>query len=129
MYAKEEPLGLRMVLDGVTALLPTVYDPSELRSDITGKLVRYLVEDGAEVEAGTPFAEAEAMKMLITIKSTEAGKISHAKSPGSIINQGDLLSSLALKDPSKVKKIAAFEGELAYEKSAEKSETALQGYR
>ena len=37
------------VLDGVTVLLPTVYDPSELRSDITGKLVRYLVEDGAQV--------------------------------------------------------------------------------
>ena len=43
-------------------------------------------------------------------------------------DQGDLLSSLALKDPSKVKKIAAFEGELAYEKSAEKSATALQAY-
>ena len=57
MYAKEEPLGLRMVLDGVTVLLPTIYDPSELRSDITGKLVRYLVDDGAEVEAGKPFAE------------------------------------------------------------------------
>ena len=39
------------MLDGVTVLLPTVYDPSELRSDITGKLVRYLVEDGAQVDA------------------------------------------------------------------------------
>ena len=117
------------------------------------------------MEAGTPFAEAEAMKMLITIKASEAGTIAHEKQPGSIINQvrlrvrvrvrlsprptptptptpsptpnpnpnpdrdqGDLLSSLALKDPSKVKKIAAFEGELAYEKGAEKSETALQAY-
>ena len=51
VFAKEEPLGLRMILDGVTVLLPTLYDPSELRSDITGKLVRYLVEDGAQVEA------------------------------------------------------------------------------
>ena len=67
--------------------------------------------------------------MLITIKASEAGTIAHEKQPGSIINQGDLLSSLALKDPSKVKKIAAFEGELDYEKSAEKSETALQAYR
>lgn len=29
-----------MVLDGVTVLLPTVYDPSELRTDVTGKIVR-----------------------------------------------------------------------------------------
>jgi acetyl-CoA carboxylase/biotin carboxylase 1 len=129
VFAREEPLGLRMVLDGVTVLLPTVYDPSELRSDITGKLVRYLVEDGAEVEAGTPFAEAEAMKMLITIKASEAGKITHEKQPGSIINQGDLLSSLELKDPSKVKKILPFDGELSFEKAVTASKTTLQSYR
>merc|ERR1719498_803565 len=81
LYAKEEPLGLRMVLDGITVLLPTIYDPSELRSDITGKLVRYLTEDGAEVKAGDPYAEAEAMKMLITIKATKDGKVRHEKQP------------------------------------------------
>lgn len=30
---------------------------SELRSDITGKVVRFLQEDGADVEAGEPFVE------------------------------------------------------------------------
>ena len=129
VYAKEEPLGLRMVLDGVTVLLPTLYDPSELRSDITGKLVRYLCEDGAEVEAGEPFAEAEAMKMLITIKASEAGKVNHALSAGSIINQGDLLATLELKDPSKVKKIETFGGELTYTKAPATDETTLQAFR
>jgi len=129
LYAKEEPLGLRMVLDGVTVLLPTIYDPSELRSDITGKLVRYLVEDGAEVEAGQPFAEAEAMKMLITIKAGESGKINHALNPGAIINAGDLLSSLTLKDPSKVKKILPFDSTLSFAMPSAKEETTLQGYR
>ena len=129
MYAKEEPLGLRMVLDGVTVLLPTIYDPSELRSDITGKLVRYLVDDGAEVEAGKPFAEAEAMKMIIQLKAAEGGKVTHEKQPGSIINQGDLLASLELKDPSKVKKILAFDGKLSYEGAADKEDTVLQAFR
>jgi len=129
LYAKEEPLGLRMVLDGVTVLLPTIYDPSELRSDITGKLVRYLVPDGSEVEAGTPFAEAEAMKMLITIKASESGKLQYEKQPGSIINQGDLLASLALKDPSKVKKIGTFSGVLAYQETKAIEETTLQAFR
>ena len=69
------------------------------------------------------------LKMLITIKSTEAGKISHAKSPGSIINQGDLLASLELKDPSKVKKILPFEGELSYERADAKEKTTLQAFR
>lgn len=30
---------------------------SELRSDITGKVVRYLQEDGAEINAGEPYIE------------------------------------------------------------------------
>jgi len=128
LYAKEEPLGLRMVLDGVTVLLPTLYDPSELRSDITGKLVRYLLPDGADVAAGEPFAEAEAMKMIITIKATESGKLTHELQPGAIINQGDLLASLTLADPSKVKKILPFEGELSYSQSKQREETVYRGF-
>ena len=38
----EEPLGLRMTLDSQTWLLPTLFDPSELRTDVTGKLIRFL---------------------------------------------------------------------------------------
>jgi len=128
LYAKEEPLGLRMILDGQTVLLPTIYDPSELRSDITGKLVRYLVEDGAQVEAGQAFAEAEAMKMLITVKAGESGMLKHELQPGSIISQGDLLASLALKDPSKVKKIGNFDGSLDYDKTVGKESTTLQAF-
>ncbi|CAM9446574.1 unnamed protein product, partial [Choristocarpus tenellus] len=70
--------------------------PSELRSDITGKVVRFLQEDGAEVAAGQPFVEVEAMKMIMPLKATETGKISHEMSPGSIISAGDLLASLTL---------------------------------
>ena len=108
----EEPLGLRMILDGQTWLLPTVFDPSELRTDVTGKLIRFLQEDGAEVVAGKPYAEVEAMKMVMPLIATESGKINHAKSGGAVIEAGDLLASLTLKDPSKVKKITTFSGQL-----------------
>lgn len=50
--------------------------------------------------------------MIMPIKATESGKITHNLSPGSVISAGDLLASLELKDPSKVKKILPFEGEL-----------------
>lgn len=79
---------------------------------MTGKVVRYLQDNGAEVQAGQPYVEVEAMKMIMPIKSTESGKITHNLSPGSVISAGDLLASLELKDPSKVKKIVEFEGEL-----------------
>jgi acetyl-CoA carboxylase/biotin carboxylase 1 len=52
------------------------------------------------------------MKMIMPIKASESGKITHNLSPGSVISAGDLMASLELKDPSKVKKIVTFEGEL-----------------
>jgi acetyl-CoA carboxylase/biotin carboxylase 1 len=106
----EEPLGLRLVLDGTTVLLPTQFDPSELRTDVTGKVVRFLQQDGGDVEKGKPFAEVEAMKMVMPLLATESGRIKHAVSPGSIIEAGDLLASLTLRDPGKAKKIVPFSG-------------------
>jgi len=100
----KEPLGLRLNYDGVTILMPTIFDPSELRTDVTGKVVRYLQEPGTDVEAGQPYVEVEAMKMIMPFKATESGKITPALTPGSVIAAGDLLATVQLKDPSKVKK-------------------------
>ncbi|GMH72279.1 hypothetical protein TrLO_g4355 [Triparma laevis f. longispina] len=111
----DEPLGLRLSLDGVTILMPTIFDPSELRSDVTGKVVRFLQEPGSEVAAGEPYVEVEAMKMIMPIKASESGTIAHNISPGSIISAGDLIASLSLKDPSKVKKILTYTEKLDVE--------------
>jgi len=108
----KEPLGLRLNYDGVTILMPTIFDPSELRTDVTGKVVRYLQEPGTDVEAGQPYVEVEAMKMIMPFKATESGKITPALTPGSVIAAGDLLATVQLKDPSKVKKIEAHVGDL-----------------
>ena len=36
--AQEEALGMRLELDGKNILIPTQFDPSELRSDVNGKV-------------------------------------------------------------------------------------------
>merc|ERR1712127_886279 len=100
IFGMEEALGLRLVLDGSTILMPTIFDPSELRTDVTGKVVRYLQDNGASVEQGQPYVEVEAMKMIMPLKASESGAITHNLSPGSVITAGDLLASLSLKDPS-----------------------------
>jgi len=112
IFGMEEALGLRLVLDGSTILMPTIFDPSELRTDVTGKVVRYLQDNGASVDEGEPYVEVEAMKMIMPLKASESGAITHNLSPGSVISAGDLLASLTLKDPSKVKKILSHEGAL-----------------
>ena len=35
---QEEALGLRLIIGAQTIMVPTVYDPSELRSDVNGKV-------------------------------------------------------------------------------------------
>lgn len=46
--------------------------------------------------------------MIMALKATESGAVNHNLSPGSVIQAGDLIASLKLKDPSKVKQIATF---------------------
>ena len=112
---------------------PTIFDPSELRTDVTGKIIRYLQDNGAEVQQGEPYVEVEAMKMIMPIMASESGKITHNLSPGSVISAGDLLASLELKDPSKVKKIEVFGGKLdtafvALEDDTDPIKNILAGY-
>ena len=52
------------------------------------------------------------MKMVMPLIAAESGKVSHAKAGGAVIEAGDLLATLELKDPSKVKKISTFSGQL-----------------
>eukprot|EP00930_Biecheleria_cincta_P026761 TRINITY_DN18824_c0_g1_i1.p1 TRINITY_DN18824_c0_g1~~TRINITY_DN18824_c0_g1_i1.p1 ORF type:complete len:2162 (-),score=504.14 TRINITY_DN18824_c0_g1_i1:27-6512(-) len=112
VFGTEEALGLRLRLEGIaTIMLPTLYDPSELRSEFNGKIVRYLQDNGAPVKEGEAYVELEAMKMIMPVKATASGKVSHTRSAGSIVSAGELLGTLELADPSQVKKILPFQGD------------------
>jgi acetyl-CoA carboxylase / biotin carboxylase 1 len=137
LFGQEEALGLRMKINGATVFIPTVYNPSELRSDVTGKIVRFLQQDGEEVSKDQAYVEVEAMKMIMAIKSTESGTVTHNLSPGSVIQAGDLIASLKLKDPSKVKQIVSFKERLNVvapvtsmtpEEAVEKISLSVDGY-
>jgi acetyl-CoA carboxylase / biotin carboxylase 1 len=47
---------------------------------------------------------------FLLISFTESGKIQHTMSPGTVIAAGDLLGTLELADPTKVRKVATFDG-------------------
>ncbi|KQY74183.1 acetyl-/propionyl-CoA carboxylase subunit alpha [Microbacterium sp. Root1433D1] len=51
-------------------------DPAELRSPVPGTLVRWLVDDGADVGEGDPVALLDAMKMETTVAAHRAGVLS-----------------------------------------------------
>merc|ERR1719420_837374 len=94
-----------------TMVFPNLRDPSELRSEFNGKVVRYLHADGAEVEKDEPYVELEAMKMIMSLRSGEAGKIHHSLAAGSIVSPGQLLATLKLADPGSVQTVQSFSGE------------------
>jgi len=123
----EEPLGLRLRVEGgATTFFPLVRDPSELRSDFNGKVVRYLHADGDDVNEGEAFVELEAMKMIMSLRATASGKIHHALSPGAIVGVGQLLAGLDLKDPSSVSTIKPFSGTFALSPSMGSSPSSKQ---
>ena len=87
----------------------TLTDPKRLRSTqsssahadgtaqiiapMPGKVVRVLVEAGAEVEAGAGIVVVEAMKMQNEMKSPKAGRVTSINvSAGATVNAGDVLA-------------------------------------
>ena len=61
--------------------------------DALGRVVRVLVEVGAEVEARAGLIVVEAMKMQNEMKSPKAGKVlSLSATPGATVNAGEVLA-------------------------------------
>ncbi|KAJ3217083.1 acetyl-coenzyme-A carboxylase [Dinochytrium kinnereticum] len=114
VYAKEEPHVTFMTLDGKSCLLEKENDPTLLRSPSPGKLIRYLVEDGAHLSTGDAFAEIEVMKMYMPLLATESGIVTFSTPPGSTLTSGDVVGRLVLDDPSRVKRAVKFEGDLPH---------------
>ena len=52
-------MGTRLTIDSLTCLLANEHDPSRLLASSPGKLVRYLVVDGAHLANDQPYAEVE----------------------------------------------------------------------
>jgi len=69
------------------------YGPKKLTAPMPGKIVRVLVSQGDEVEAGAGVLVVEAMKMQNEIKSPKKGTIQKILvSGGAAVNAGDVLA-------------------------------------
>jgi biotin carboxyl carrier protein len=67
--------------------------PKKLVAPMPGRIVRVLVEEKSEVEAGQGIVVVEAMKMQNEIKSPKKGTVQKiAAVPGAAVNAGDVLA-------------------------------------
>ncbi|CAH8297840.1 unnamed protein product [Eruca vesicaria subsp. sativa] len=110
IYAEEETSGTRLLIDGKTCLLQNEHDPSKLMAETPCKLLRYLVSDGSSIDADTPYAEVEVMKMCMPLLSPASGVIHFKMSEGQVLLAGELIANLDLADPSTVRKAEPFHG-------------------
>uniref|UniRef100_A0A7N1A1T5 Acetyl-CoA carboxylase n=1 Tax=Kalanchoe fedtschenkoi TaxID=63787 RepID=A0A7N1A1T5_KALFE len=110
IYAEEEAAGTRLLIDGRTCLLQNDHDPSKLIAETPCKLMRYLVPDNSHVDADTPYAEVEVMKMCMPLLSPASGIIQFKLSEGQAMQAGELIARLELDDPSAVRKAEPFHG-------------------
>ena len=109
IYGKEFSNGLRLIIDGKTCVFQKEYDPTILKADMQGKLVRYLVADGSHIEKGQAYCEVEVMKMYLSMLAPESGYITHKNVSGAIIEAGVVLATLSLDYPDKVEKAELFQ--------------------
>ncbi|GAB2219638.1 hypothetical protein Droror1_Dr00007275 [Drosera rotundifolia] len=110
IYAEEEAAGTRLLIDGRTCLLQNDHDPSKLVAETPCKLLRYLIPDNSHIDADTPFAEVEVMKMCMPLLSPASGIVHFKMSEGQAMQAGELIGRLDLDDPSAVRKAEPFRG-------------------
>lgn len=68
-------------------------DPGELRADMAGTVVKWLVEPGAEVSAGDAVVVLEAMKMETQVTAHSAGTVTNVRAEaGGVVNAGAVLA-------------------------------------
>jgi acetyl-CoA/propionyl-CoA carboxylase biotin carboxyl carrier protein len=81
------PTGLLAGFAGAAASAPgsAEIDPAELRAPAPGTLVRWLVDDGAEVAEGDAVAVLDAMKMETPVAGHRAGVLTHGAAVGDMI--------------------------------------------
>lgn len=104
--------GIRITIGGMTVSFSPDYDPTSLRTDVAGKLVKKLVPDGAHLEKGQAYCEIEVMKMFMPLKVSETGTITWKNNEGATLGPGDLIGSLNLDNPENVAATTVFEGDL-----------------
>ena len=74
VHSEEEALGTRLTIDSLTCLLANETDPSRLVAVSPGKLMRYLVPEGAHVCKDQPYLEVEVRPPSLLLALSSKGR-------------------------------------------------------
>lgn len=97
-YMTHTKLSSSLVIDCKNHLISYGIDHGSIRTPSAGRLVKYCVNDGENVDIGTVVAEIEVMKMCMELKSDAAGIFQRTLALGSVLSGGDIIGKLQLSD-------------------------------
>ncbi|WP_160668603.1 acetyl/propionyl/methylcrotonyl-CoA carboxylase subunit alpha [Pseudarthrobacter sp. ATCC 49987] len=87
------PLPAGVSVDGASDGGAAAADPGELRADMAGTVVKWLVEPGAAVSAGDPVVVLEAMKMETQVSAHRDGTVTGVRAAaGGVVTAGAVLA-------------------------------------
>ena len=87
------PLPAGVSVDGASDGGAAAADPGELRADMAGTVVKWLVEPGAEVSVGDPVVVLEAMKMETQVSAHRDGTVTGVRAEaGGVVTAGAVLA-------------------------------------
>merc|ERR1739848_546520 len=109
-YMQESAEYYRVVVGNQTVEFAKENDPSVLMATSTGKLIKFLVDDGEHVNVGDPYCEIEVMKMVTTLHANESGIVQFVKRPGAVLENGSVIAKLTLDDPAQCCQIDEYQG-------------------
>ena len=109
-YMQESVESYRVVVGNQTVVFEKENDPSVLMAPSTGKLIKFLIDDGGHVSAGEAYCEMEVMKMVTTLHANEGGVVQFVKRPGAILENGSIIAKMTLDDPTQCAKVAEYSG-------------------
>eukprot|EP00474_Spongospora_subterranea_P005797 CRZ06255.1 hypothetical protein [Spongospora subterranea] len=90
---------LRVSINGQTVLFDEEVDITCVRAQMSGRFLRYVVEDHQHITKGQTIGEMEVMKMYIPLLMPADGVGHHVAVPASGVNTGDVIMNITLDNP------------------------------
>ena len=105
---------------------PVHQDPTILRTQTGGRLVRFLYENDSNIEAGQAFAEIEIMKMILKLNSKISGKLQQMSTPGQSLDPGQIIAKIVPESIDKIDKLPKYNGTLSINKATAEEQTQIR---
>lgn len=105
---------------------PVHQDPTILRTQTGGRLVRFLYDDNSHLEAGEAFAEIEIMKMILKLNTKISGKLQQMSNEGQSLDPGQIIAKIEPDLQDKIETFPIYNGSLSINTASAEDQSQIR---